>query len=77
MNIYDDVLEIAKNYMGLAAEEYIARRCRVSLGIDAKKLEKKDLNRLMESIAMTAEVYVGADKVKKFKEELLALARKA
>ena len=75
MALYDDVLEIAKNYMGMAAEEYIARRCRVSVSIDAEKLEKEHLARLAEGIGMTAEVYVGVEKSKRFKEEILALAR--
>jgi hypothetical protein len=76
MALYDDVLDIAKDYMGMAAEEYIVRRCRVGLSIEAEKLENKHLARLAESIEMTAEVYVGTEKVRKFKNEILALAKK-
>jgi hypothetical protein len=76
MAVYDDVLDIAKNYMGMAAEEYIARRCRVSLGVEAKELAREHLSRLAESIEMTAGVYVGEERVKKFKNEIIAIGNK-
>ena len=30
-SLYEEILEIARDYMGIAAEEYIERRCRIVL----------------------------------------------
>lgn len=73
MALYNDVLNIAKNYLGLAAEEYIDRRCRISLNIDAKKIEKEHLDRLADSISLSATAYINEEKVKSFVDEILAL----
>jgi ubiquinone biosynthesis protein UbiJ len=76
MALHDDVMNIAKNYMGLAAEEYISRRCRISFKIEVQDLEKEHLDRLAEAIATTAEVYVGKEKVKQFRQEILDLKKR-
>jgi hypothetical protein len=63
--------------MGIAAEDYIRRRCNVSLGLPKpEELKVEDLERLVESVGMTAEVYMGTEKVQRFKEEILALKKK-
>lgn len=73
MAIYNDVLKIAKNYLGLAAEEYIDRRCRISLSMKAEDLGIENLDRLAESIGLSATAYISEDKVKAFAKEILEL----
>lgn len=74
MNVYEEVLKIAQSYMGLAAKEYLERRCRVSLGIsEPGELKKEHLDKLAAAIEMTVTVYISEEKAKKFKNEVLAL----
>ncbi|MBU1128984.1 MAG: hypothetical protein KKE01_07920 [Candidatus Omnitrophica bacterium] len=74
MDLYQNVLGIAKSYIGLAAGEYIERRCRVSLNLaNPEDFKKTDIERLAEGIAMTAGAYMSEEKVKKFKDEILKL----
>ncbi|MFH1856760.1 MAG: hypothetical protein ABH836_06050 [Candidatus Omnitrophota bacterium] len=74
MTLYEEVLNIAQSYMGLAATEYLERRCRVSLGINnLENLKKEHLEKLAAAIEMTATVYISEEKVKQFKTEILAL----
>jgi len=77
MTIYNDVLHIAQTYMGIAAREYIDRRCRVSLEIaNPNDMKKEDIERLAAGVEMSAGAYMGEEKVKKFKEEILKLKDK-
>ena len=77
IELYQDILSIAKSYMGMVAEEYIERRCRVSIGKDnPANLEREDIERLASGIEMTAGAYISEEKVEKFKEEILELSRK-
>jgi len=76
-DLYNDILAIANNYMGIVGEEYIRRRCNVSFGLkNPADIKKQDIERLAESVAMTAEVYLSSEKVKEFKEEILRLKNK-
>jgi phage gp16-like protein len=77
IDLYQDVLVIAKTYVGIAAENYIKRRCSVSFGLDDPKNMKQDqIERLAESIGMTAEAYISADKARQFKADILNLKDK-
>jgi len=74
IELYQDVLAVAKTYMGFAAEEYIERRCRVSTDLKtAADLKREHIERLAAGIEMTAGAYMGEEKVKKFKEEIIKL----
>ena len=75
--IYQDVLAIAKTYMGLAAKEYIGRRCRVSLEKnDPADLQFEDIDRLAAGIELTAGAYLTEEKARRFKEDVLELKQK-
>jgi len=77
IEVYQDILAIAKSYMGLAAEEYIERRCRVSIEINnPADIKREDIDRLAAGIEMTAGAYISEEKVKKFKDEILQLKNK-
>jgi hypothetical protein len=75
--LYDDILAIARNYMGAAAEDYIRRRIRiVQGGQDPEKIVADRLERLAAGIDMTAKVYMSEEKVQAFREDILALRLK-
>lgn len=72
--LYDDILSIARNYMGVAAEDYVRRRIRiVQAGEDPEKVTPDRLDRLAAGIDMTAKVYMSEAKVEQFKKDILEL----
>lgn len=75
--LYDAVLNIARNYMGPAAEEYIRRRIRIVLaGGDPESLHADKLGRLAAGIDMTAKMYMDPARAARFRDEILALAHR-
>jgi hypothetical protein len=75
--LYDEILAVARNYMGIAAEDYIRRRIRiVQRGEDPETITPDRLDRLAAGIDMTAKVYMSEAKVRQFREDLLALKRR-
>lgn len=47
-NIYKQVVSITYEYLGPAADRFVARQVRNHLHKDPEKLERKDLRRLMD-----------------------------
>lgn len=77
MALYDDILNIAKEYMGPAAENFLIRRY-TSIRIKTPQdLKKEDLDILATAIQATAKLYMSQDQVAKFKKAVLALKGKA
>jgi hypothetical protein len=75
--LYDDILAIARNYMGPAAEDYIRRRIRiVQHGKAPETITPDKLERLAIGIDMTAKVYMGEARARDFREEVVALGKK-
>jgi hypothetical protein len=75
--LYDDILAVARNYMGIAAEDYIRRRIRiVQRGEDPETITLDRLDRLAAGIDMTAKLYMSDVKVRQFREDILALKRR-
>jgi hypothetical protein len=74
MSLYEEILAIAENYMGPAAEDYIRRRIRiVQRGEEPEKIQPDKLPRLAAGIDMTAKMYLSKAKSDAFRDEILAL----
>ena len=74
LGLYDDILSIARNYMGPAAEEYVRRRIRiVQRGEQPESITGDRLDRLAAGIEMTAKVYMGPAKAATFRDAVLRL----
>lgn len=72
--LYEDILSIARNYMGAAAEDYVRRRIRIVLGgKDPENMSVERLDRLAAGIDMTAKGYMSPQKANAFRDEILAL----
>ena len=72
--LYNDILAIARDYMGPAAEEYIRRRIRiVQQGGDPESIGPDKLERLAAGIEMTAKGYLSKQKAEAFRDAILAL----
>ena len=77
MALYDDILRIARNYMGPAAEDYVRRRIRIVQRGEAPETITGDrLERLAAGIEMTAKVYMGPRKSAAFRDDVLRLREK-
>jgi hypothetical protein len=72
--LYEEILGIARNYMGAAAEDYVRRRIRIVLGgKDPESMTQDRIDRLAAGIDMTAKGYMSPQKASAFREEILAL----
>ena len=77
MSLYEDVLKIAETYMGVAAEEFIARRYKAVVGPgDPRNLKEEDIKLLAEATGITAAAYMSDSKAAAFKDEILGLLKK-
>jgi hypothetical protein len=73
-SLYDDILAIALEYMGPAAEDYVRRRIRiVQRGVPEEEIGPEKLDRLAAGIEMTAKVYMSLGRAAAFRDEILAL----
>ena len=54
MTAYDSVLIIAKNYLGPAAESFLARQCQVGLQVEASKITTAHLKNLAATVEVAA-----------------------
>lgn len=76
--LYDEVLSIALEYMGAAAEDYIRRRIRiVQRGDEPETLTVERLDRLAVGIDMTASGYMSKRRAAAFRDEILALRERS
>lgn len=74
--LYEEILAIAKEYMGIAAEDYIRRRIRiVQHGEAPETITTERLDRLVAGIDMTATGYMSASKAQAFRNAILELKR--
>ena len=74
MALYDDILSIARNFMGPAAEDYVHRRIRiVQRGQEPETITPDRLERLAAGIDMTAKVYMGPVRAAAFRDAILRL----
>jgi len=72
--LYDDILAIAREYMGAAAEDYIQRRIRIVQRGEAPETITVDrLDRLAVGIDMTAKGYMSQRKADAFRDAILEL----
>lgn len=75
--LYDEILEVALEYMGIAAEDYIRRRIRIVSGGDKPEdIGPEKLDRLAAGIDMTAKVYMSLARAAQFRDAILALKHK-
>lgn len=73
-SLYERVLDTAREYMGVAAEDYIRRRIRIVLRGEAPETITDDrLDRLAAGIDMTAKVYMSEVRARAFRDAVLAL----
>jgi hypothetical protein len=72
--LYDEILAIAVDYMGPAAEDYVRRRIRIAQrDVPEEEIAPEKLDRLAAGIEMTAKVYMSPSRAEAFRDEILRL----
>jgi hypothetical protein len=72
--LYNDILTIAREYMGIAAEDYIRRRIRiVQRGEAPETIVAERLDRVAAGVEMTAGIYMSKKKAQAFRDAILSL----
>jgi hypothetical protein len=73
-SLYEQILAVARDYMGPAAEDYVRRRLRiVQHGRDPETITVDRLDRLAAGIDMTAKGYMSPAKARAFRDDILRL----
>jgi hypothetical protein len=73
MTPYDSVLTIAKNYLGPAAESFLARQCQVGLQIEASKITNAHLKSLAATVEVAACRFIDRTKAEDMAKRIAAL----
>lgn len=75
--LYEEILAVARDFMGPAAEDYVRRRIRiVQQGRDPETITDDKLERLAAGIDMTAKGYMTPARARAFRDAVLALKRR-
>lgn len=75
--LFEDILAIAQDYMGPAADDYIRRRIRIVQRGEAEETIATDkLDRLAAGIDMTAKVYMSPGRAAQFRDDIVGLKEK-
>ena len=73
MALFDSALEVAKQYMGPAAEKFMNRQIKEHLGIEPANLTADKLPELATWCISSGKLVMGEDKAKEFAGKIKAL----
>jgi hypothetical protein len=72
MSLYDQVLVVSKPYLGPAAEQFIARQCKL-LRVDARSLANENLAALAKWMEVGAKLVMDEGKARELASKVKAL----
>ena len=73
MALYDDVIELAKMYLGPAARKFVDRQIKGHLEIDGSQLAPDDLEELAKWCYTSSKLLMNDVKAREFSEKIKAL----
>ena len=73
MALYDDVLNVARHYLGPAAEKFITRQIDRLPDADAQNLGRQHLNELAKWCLSSGKLIMGESKAGEFSEKVQTL----
>ena len=77
MALYDEVIDVARSYLGPAAPKFVNRQIRAHLEIDGSQLTYNDLDELAEWCYTSSKVLMDEMKAKEFSDQVRALSNGA
>ena len=77
MSLYQEVIHISEKHLVGNGKTFIERRLRISLNLqDYETLNIGNLDRLIEGIQLSVEVYLNEEETKRYIKDLLELKKK-
>ncbi|MFO8101153.1 MAG: hypothetical protein R6U37_03150 [Dehalococcoidia bacterium] len=73
MALYDEVIDVARSYLGPAATKFVNRQVRAHLEIDGSQLTYSDIDELAEWCYTSSKVLMDEMKAREFSEQIRAL----
>ncbi len=73
MPLYDDVVKIAKDYIGPAGQKFTDRQISSHLGLSPSAISNKNMEELAKWCFISGKMLIGDDKAKEFSEKVKAL----
>ena len=75
VSLYDDVVEIAKPYMGPASERFVSRQITGHLSIEESELTRKHLEELAKWCYVSGKLIISDDRARELSDKVKALRR--
>ncbi len=73
MGLYEQTVTIAKPYLGVAAERFMARQCNAHLNVAPENLTKAHLDDLARWVEISAKLLIDEAKAREFRGKILGL----
>ncbi len=73
MSLYDNILNVARPYLGPAAEKFISRQIGQHLSIDAQKIASQQLDELAKWCLISGKLIMDESKAQEFSQKVKAL----
>lgn len=73
MGLYDDVVNLAKTYMGPAAQKFVDRQIKGHLAVDKSQLERDHLDELARWCYTSGKLLMDEGKAQEFSQKVKAL----
>ncbi|MDY6835169.1 MAG: hypothetical protein SVY53_10265 [Chloroflexota bacterium] len=73
MALYDEVVDIAKVYLGPAADKFVTRQIRTHLNIESSQLSKQHLDELAHWCNISGALAMSEEKAMEFSNKVKAL----
>ena len=71
--LYEQTVAIARPYLGVAAERFMARQCIAHLSVQPENLTKAQLDELARWVEISSKLLIDEGKAREFKNRILAL----
>jgi hypothetical protein len=73
LSLYDDVVELAKPYLGPASERFVSRQITGHLKIEESQLSAQDLEELAKWCYVSGKLVMDDDEAREFSSKVQAL----
>jgi len=74
VTLYEEVVDLARNYMGPAAKKFVDRQIRVHLEIDGTELTFSDLDELAEWCYTSSKLLMNDYKAREFSNSIKSIS---
>lgn len=73
MNLYQQIVELSRPYLGIVTEKFIARQCNSHLKVEPESLSAANLSELARWIEISGKLVMPEAKAVELKQKILGL----